>query len=49
MEGPHGPGEWQAVIPSGRSITKPALSECVATERKNRRPTGTGPVGVHAL
>ena len=49
MEGPYRLGEAQAAIPSGRSVTEPALSRCVATERKDRRPTGTVPVGVHAL
>ena len=49
MEGPYRPGEGQAVIRSWRSITEAALTRCVATERKDRRPTGTRPVGVHAL
>ena len=41
VEGPYRPGEGQAEIPSGRSVTEPALSKCVATERNNRMPTGT--------
>ena len=48
MEGRCRLGEGQAGIPSGGSITDPALSRFVATERKDCRPTGTGAVEVHA-
>ena len=44
-EGPYRPGEGQVVIPSGRSVTEPALSKCVAAERRIRRPTGKGKPG----
>ena len=50
MEGSHGPGEGQAAIPSGRSVTESALSRCVATEnvrlytQRNRTSRSACPV-----